>query len=92
MYIIKVTYAKFDVSRLLFGKGRVNSNILETSKDRPNTPPSLKLLEQRVHELVGGPLNPPPPPPLDNVVRSKKLRSGRVKLLSSQADQSFHML
>ena len=25
-----------------------NSNILETSKDRPKTPPSLKLLEQRV--------------------------------------------
>ena len=37
----------------------VKSNILETSKDRPNTLPSWKLLEQRVHELVGGgPLTP----------------------------------
>ena len=44
----------------------------------PNTLPSLKLFEkQRVHELVGGegsPLNST----LDNVVRSKRLRSGRV--------------
>ena len=31
---------------------------METSKDRPNTQPSLKLSEQRVHELVGGPLTP----------------------------------
>ena len=30
----------------------INSNILETTKDRPT--PSLKLFEQRVHELVGG--------------------------------------
>ena len=36
---------------------------METSKGRPNTPPSLKLLEQRVYELVGGPLKPPSPPP-----------------------------
>ena len=42
----------------------INSNILETQKDIPNTLPSLKLLEQRVHELVVGQLNPPP---LDNV-------------------------
>ena len=34
------------------------------------------LLEQSFDELVGGPLNPP----LDNVVGSKKFRSGRVKL------------
>ena len=32
----------------------INSNILETEKDIPNTLLSLKLLEQRVHELVGG--------------------------------------
>ena len=40
----------------------------------------MKLLEQRVHELVGGSTEPPPPPPLDNVVGSKRLRSGRVKV------------
>ena len=32
----------------------INSTILETQKDIPNTMLSLKLLEQRVHELVGG--------------------------------------
>ena len=53
----------------------INSTILETWRDIPNTLPRLKLVQQRVHELVGGPLNPP----LDNVVGSKRLRSGRVK-------------
>ena len=57
----------------------INSTILETWEDIPNTLPSLKLLEQRVHELVGGALNPP----LDNVVGSKRLRSGRVKSIHS---------
>ena len=56
------------LSWLPYKSGFINSNILETSKDRPNTPPSLKLLEQRVHELV-----PPPPPPLDNVKGAKTL-------------------
>ena len=51
----------------------IDSNILETSKDRPNTPPSLKFVKQRVHESVGG-----PPTPLDDVLGSKRLRSGRV--------------
>ena len=51
----------------------INFTISETYKDIPNILPSLKLLEQRVHELVGGPLTPPPPPPLDNVVGSKRL-------------------
>ena len=32
-----------------------NSNISETLKDSPNTPMSLMLLKQRVHELVGVP-------------------------------------
>ena len=36
----------------------INSNSLETLKDRPNIPTSLKLLEQKVYELVGGPLTP----------------------------------
>ena len=58
---------------LTYKSGVINCNILETSKDRPNTPPSLKLSEQRVHELVGGSTDPPPPP-LDNVVGSKALR------------------
>ena len=49
----------------------INSIILEIYNDIPNTLPSLKLLEQRVHELVeGGPLNPPHL--LDRVVGSKK--------------------
>ena len=61
----------------LTGKsGFINSNILETSKDRPNTSSSLKLLEQRVYELVGGPLTPLLS---DNLVGRKRLRSGRVK-------------
>ena len=42
------------LSWLSHKSGFINSNILETSKDRPNIPPSLKLLEQSVHELVGG--------------------------------------
>ena len=42
------------LSWLPHNSGFINSNILETSNDRPNTPPSLKLLQQRVHELVGG--------------------------------------
>ena len=33
----------------------INSTILETYEDIPYTIPLLKLLEQRVHELVGGP-------------------------------------
>ena len=39
--------------------GFINFNILEASKDRPKTPPSLKLSEQRVYELVGGSTEPP---------------------------------
>ena len=64
------------LSWLPYKSGFINFNILETSKDRPNTPPSLNLLEQRVYKLVGGLLSP-----LDNVVESKDLRSGRVKRL-----------
>ena len=54
----------------------INSTISETWNNIPNTLPSLKLLEQRVHELVGG--STEPSPPLDNIVGSKRLRSGRV--------------
>ena len=59
---------------LPFKNGFINSYILETSKDRPNTSPSLKFLEQRVYELVEGSAEHP----LDNVVGSKRLR---VKIL-----------
>ena len=31
----------------------INFNILETLKDSPNTPPSLKFLEQMVYHLAG---------------------------------------
>ena len=51
------------LSWLPYKSGFINSNIFETSKDRPNTPPSLKLLEQTVHELVRGSTEPPPPIP-----------------------------
>ena len=51
----------------------INFNILETSKDRPNTPPSLKLLEGFMSKW--GSTDPPP----DNAVGSKRLRSGRAK-------------
>ena len=64
------------LSWLPYKSGFINSNILKTSKDRPNTSPSLKVLEQRVHALVGE--STEPPSPLDNVVGSKALRSGRV--------------
>ena len=36
------------LSWLPYKSGFINSNILETSKDRPDTPPSLKLLDQRL--------------------------------------------
>ena len=62
--------------------GFINYNISETSKDRPNTSPSMKLLEQRFHELVGGGGGDPLNLSLDNVVRSTRLRSGRVKTAS----------
>ena len=53
--------------------GFVNFNILETLKDSPNIPPSFTFFEQWVHELVwGGGFT-------DNVLGSKKLRSGMVK-------------
>ena len=35
-------------------RGFINFNILEILKNRPDTPISLKLLEQWVHELVVG--------------------------------------
>ena len=65
----------------LYGRDFFNFTILATKKDIPNTLPSLKLSEQRVHELVRGPLNPPPPPPprLDNVVGSKSLDQEELK-------------
>ena len=53
----------------------INSNILETLTDSPKSPPSLKFLEQRVHQLGGGIHLPS-----NNIVRSKKLWSGGVKL------------
>ena len=47
------------LSWLPYKSGFINSNILETSKDSPNTPPNLEFLEQRVNELVGlDPLTP----------------------------------
>ena len=65
------------LSWLTYQRDFINSTISETYEDIPNTLPSLKLLEQRVHELVGG-WESTEPPPLDNVVGSKMLRSGRV--------------
>ena len=52
----------------------INANILETLKDSPDAPLSLKVLEERVHKLPreGG--------SLQNVVGSKELRSGRVNI------------
>ena len=70
------------LSWLLCKRDFINCTVLEAEKDIPNTLPSLMLLEQRVHELVGGSTEPPPPP-LDNVVGSKRLRSGRVKVPNS---------
>ena len=66
------------LSWLLYKSSFINSNILETSTDRPNNPPSFKFLEQRVHELVG---RGSTEPPLDNGVGSKMLRSGSVYLM-----------
>ena len=40
----------------------INSDILESSKDRPNTPTGLKCLEERVLALLGGSHRPPPLP------------------------------
>ena len=71
---------------LPYKSGYINSNILETSKDRPNIPPSLNLSEQRVHELVGGRGS------LNNVVVSKRLRSGRADQNSSFFCPFYHFL
>ena len=51
--------------------GFINYNVLETLRDSCSTPSSLKILHQRVHGLVGGPLSPPP---FEN--GSKRLKSG----------------
>ena len=67
------------LSWLLYKSGFINSNILETSKDRPNTPLSLKLLEQRVHELVGGPLNSASLPPQTTLWGAKSLNQEGLK-------------
>ena len=42
------------LSWLPWKRNFINSIILETYEAIPNTLPSLKLLEERVHELVGG--------------------------------------
>ena len=57
----------------------INLNTFEILEDNPNTPRSLKSLEQSFHELVGGSTELPPPPLLPDVVAGKRLRSGRVK-------------
>ena len=69
------------LSLLPYKSSFINFNIFETSKDRPNIPPSLKFLEHRVYVLVGGALNQPPHHHhhLDSVMGSKRLRTGRVK-------------
>ena len=41
-------------------KGFINPSILETLKNSPDTRPSLKFLEQRVHELVREGVHDPP--------------------------------
>ena len=52
-YIFSIIGKKHLVIEWLpYKSGVINSNISETSKDRPNTPPSVKFLEQRIHELV----------------------------------------
>ena len=66
------------LSWLPYKSGFINSNILESSRDIHNTPPCLKLLEQRVYELVGGGGGSSTEPPLDNFVGSKRFKSGRV--------------
>ena len=60
--------------------GFINLNIFETWKNSPIIPPSLKFLEQRVHELVGGPLNRPPS--LDKVSGNKMLDQDGLKEVS----------
>ena len=46
------------LSWLLCERDFINPTILETYEDIPNTLPSLKVLEQRVHKLVGGSTEP----------------------------------
>ena len=58
---------------LPYKRGFINSNILETWKDRPNTPPSLKVLKERIHKLVGVHWHPPPPPGKTTLWRTKSL-------------------
>ena len=70
--------------------GFINYNVLDTLTDTCSTPPSLKILQQRVHELVGGALtSPPPPPPLYNVVGNKRFKSGRVEFSNVEGVDNF---
>ena len=69
----------------------INFGNLDTLKDSPNTPPDLKFLEQRVHELVGGRGQLNTSLPLDNVMGRKRLRSGRVKFLMIRKSIPFYV-
>ena len=48
----------------------INYNVFETLTDSCSTPLSLKILQQRIHELVGGCFDSP----VDNFVGSKSLK------------------
>ena len=78
------------LSWLPYKRDFINSTILETYEDIPNTLPSLKLLEKRVRELVGG--GGPLSPLLDNVVSSKGLRSGRVNFSALPPPNYFKII
>ena len=66
--------------------GFINYNVLDTLKDSPSIPLSLKILYQRIHEFVGGSTEPPP---FDKVVGSKRLKSGRAKFSKVERVDNF---
>ena len=66
--------------------GFINYNVSETLKDSSSTPPSLKILHHRVHELVGGPLNPLPSTKLRG---AERLKSGRAKFSKVERVDNF---
>ena len=63
----------------------INYNVLDTLTDICSTPLGLNILQQRVHEFVGGCSDSP----VDNFVGSKRLQSGRVKFSKVEGVDNF---
>ena len=67
------------------------NNVLDTLTDNCSTPPSLKILQQRVHELAGGGggRGYSEPPFFYYVVGNKRFKSERVKFSKAEGADNF---